>query len=459
MRVVLYGLAFLSGGLGWLPAAAGQEEALPIYAGTESSVYRTIDGGATWTPAGGGLPGASIFALVVDPVRPGTVYAGTIGRGVYKTMDGGLSWAPMNTGLTDSAILTLAMDLRNPNVLYAGTAGPAFFPGKGVFKSTNGGQSWAVANTGLPVAIIKSLKLNPRRGATVYAGTNGAGVYRSRNGGESWEAANTGCAPASIDDILVSPADPSVLYAGLSGCSFRCLHAAGVCKSTNGGRRWEMTNEGLPDLQVLTLALEPGNPDVLYAGTRLLGLFGSRDGGAMWNLLDPSMAPSLVWTTHFALLVDARRPGTVYAGTANGVYRSEDRGATWEARNGGLPPETRVLALAMPEPACTPVELSPAWAEPPMLWPADGRMVDVQVKYRAESSCEVRCGLRVSSDEPDRPGTAADWMVVDAHHVKLRAERWGDGRGRTYSIAIACTNDAGLSASEVVTVRVPHGRR
>jgi hypothetical protein len=106
--------------------------------------------------------------------------------------------------------------------------------------------------------------------------------------------------------------------------------------------------------------------------------------------------------------------------------------------------------------------LSVSSAEP--LWPPNHRMVDVTVGYGASDNCGgSSCVLSVSSNEPvtaaGDDNTAPDWEVVDAHHVRLRAERSNAGIGRTYTITLTCTDAAGNRTVRSATVFVPHDRR
>jgi len=108
----------------------------------------------------------------------------------------------------------------------------------------------------------------------------------------------------------------------------------------------------------------------------------------------------------------------------------------------------------------TPPTISGASANPSTLWPPNHKMVDVTVGYNATDNCgPVTCSLTVSSNEPVNgtgDGDAApDWEVVDAHHVRLRAERAGAGSGRVYTITISCIDGAGNSSSQQVSVTVP----
>jgi hypothetical protein len=103
---------------------------------------------------------------------------------------------------------------------------------------------------------------------------------------------------------------------------------------------------------------------------------------------------------------------------------------------------------------CTTPVISDASASPSSLWPPNHKMVDVTIDYSDSSSCPATCTISVTSNEPT--GGTPDWVVLDAHHVQLRAERFGKGQGRIYTITTTCTNSSGQSSSKAVTVVVPH---
>src|SRR5262252_5789395 len=165
-------------------------------------------GNNVWTnlgPAGG-----IVYALVIDPTTPTTLYAGTLGGGVFKSTSGGSSWNAVNAGLTNPLVFTLAIDPTTPTTLYAGTTG------NGVFKSTDGGSSWSVVNAGLANLAVRSLAMDPTTPTTLYAGTE-AGVFKSASGGSSWSALNTGLANPFVLVLALSPTTPATLYAGTAG--------------------------------------------------------------------------------------------------------------------------------------------------------------------------------------------------------------------------------------------------
>jgi uncharacterized repeat protein (TIGR01451 family) len=107
-----------------------------------------------------------------------------------------------------------------------------------------------------------------------------------------------------------------------------------------------------------------------------------------------------------------------------------------------------------------PPEIGPVSVDRPVLWPPNHEMVDVAVDYTVTDNCgPVACSLSVTSNEPlNGPGdgnTSTDWQVIDAHHVRVRAERSGKGNGRIYGIGITCTDSSNASSTANATVTVP----
>jgi photosystem II stability/assembly factor-like uncharacterized protein len=116
---------------------------------------------------------------------------------VFKSTDGGTTWSAVNSGLTNTAVFALAIDPTTPNTLYAGTGGG------GVFKSTNGGATWVATGTG--PTNVRALAINPTTPTTLYAGTNGGGVFKSTDGGTTWSAVNTGLTNLYVRALVINP--------------------------------------------------------------------------------------------------------------------------------------------------------------------------------------------------------------------------------------------------------------
>jgi hypothetical protein len=123
----------------------------------------------------------------------------------------------------------------------------------------------------------------------------------------------------------------------------------------------------------------------------------------------------------------------------------------YEPATGSYNWHTRIASFKFPSCGCPPPVISGASASPDVLWPPNRKFVDVTMNYTETSNCPSTCTLSVTSNEPG-PG---EWIILDAHHVQLLAERDGNGSGRLYTITITCTN-AGGTTTQTVTVLVPH---
>ena len=235
-----------------------------LYIGTSSDgVFRSTDGGNSWSAVNAGLTNLFIQALAIDPQTPSTLYAGTrdffgsfvVGE-IFRSTDGGESWGTIS-GLS-GAITELAIDPETPTTLYATTL--SFFVGS-VFRSTNGGERWSATSNGLPTVNtpFPALAIDPQTSSTLYVGNRGYGVFRSANRGGSWSEINAGLTNLNIGALAIDPQTPTTLYAGTFG--------GGVFRSTDGGGSWSAINAGLTNLGIGALAIDPQTPTTLYAGT------------------------------------------------------------------------------------------------------------------------------------------------------------------------------------------------
>ncbi len=159
-----------------------------------------------------GPVGSGFGDMVFNPARPATAYMGNWG-GVFKTLDGGRTWTPMTAGMNPSLHVNgLALAASAPRVLYAATEYG------GVFKTIDGGLSWSrvlrPVNQYGAVVDTNSVAADPRNPDVAYAGTGGGdyAVYVTRDGGASWmKRLHGGGAPWSL---VVNPVNPAVVYLG-----------------------------------------------------------------------------------------------------------------------------------------------------------------------------------------------------------------------------------------------------
>jgi photosystem II stability/assembly factor-like uncharacterized protein len=297
-----------------------------VFVGTrDTGVFRTTDGGERWTAVNAGLGSLDVRALAVDPHDSATLLAGTFGRGggVFKSTDSGASWAPASAGLTGQGryIQALAFDPSSPSVLIAASYG------SGTFRSRDGGATWTPWSAGLTGQYVRAVAVESSGAHRVLAATQGAGVFVHELSDSSWTAVNTGLEGGDLHvwALAVDPSDPDVVYAGTYG--------GGLLKTTDGGLAWSALGSALGGLQVTALAVLPSSPHTVLAATWGGGVRRSVDGGVTWTAANTGLTTSLV----LALAIGPGTPGTVWAGTSGGgVFKSADGGATWVASNTGL---------------------------------------------------------------------------------------------------------------------------
>jgi photosystem II stability/assembly factor-like uncharacterized protein len=270
-----------------------------VYAGTCGGVLKSSDGGATWTPS-------ISFAALAFALDGHTIYAGTT-DGIFRSTDNGATWT--RSLLSAAGIDALAVDASG---IYAGSTDG------GTFKSTDSGQTWLPVNTTL--GRVYALAVASTR---VFSGTS-TGVFRSDDGGLTWPSSSRGILARRVGDLVMSG---SVLYAvDIDGT---------VLKSTNGGASWVARSSGIASF-VVSLAVDPTTPDIVYASTDD-GIYKSVNGGASWTLIATEFVTE-------RLLVARSNPATLYASqfNFNQQFRSTDSGMTWSFLGGA---NARVFAV------------------------------------------------------------------------------------------------------------------
>jgi hypothetical protein len=281
------------------------------YTAGGSGVFRSTDGGATFTPRNTGIGNLLTTAIAIDPATPTTLYASVLDEGVFKSTNSGASWVPVNNGLTSLSVFSLAIDPTTPTTIYAGTASTT---GGGVFRSLDGGASWTISS-GTPGLTIFAIVIDPTTPTTVYAGAR-PGVRKSIDGGASFGASGTfvdATHPTEVRGLAIDASDPTRLLAAVYGWD------SGMWRSTDAGASWQAQNTGLLTAfggskfvqHMTTVAQDPLDPDTFYA-SGLYGFFRSIDGGATWA----NFAAGLSRENCPAIATHAG--GTVYTGSVFG---------------------------------------------------------------------------------------------------------------------------------------------
>jgi photosystem II stability/assembly factor-like uncharacterized protein len=291
-----------------------------VIAGAHNGLlFASSNGGASWTniPFEGQLSGV-LHALEVDPRSTGTWYAGMEGdhpwtSGLYKTVDAGQSWKLL-PGTRGKAVWSLALWPSKPDVIAAGTA-------DGVYRSLDAGENWAqISSPGNEeLRPVVSLAFDPSNRDIVYAGTTHL-PWRTRDGGASWESIHTGMLDDSdVFSIQVDARQTQSVYA--SACS-------GLYQSSDGAGHWNKLPTPKGAFRTWFVALDPRHAGFVFAGTTE-GLLRSENGGKVWRVVSAEAVRSIAF--------DPAVPDRIFfASTTAGLMVSTDGGRTLRESNFGF---------------------------------------------------------------------------------------------------------------------------
>jgi photosystem II stability/assembly factor-like uncharacterized protein len=273
-----------------------------------------------------GPDGGSAHVLAIDPRNPSHLLAGSRGLLLYRSEDAGASWRvlPEFAGtqeLYQAALNVVTIDPQNSLTFYAGisatNARPSAENGAGVYKSSDAGRTWTriPGMVGVSVYCLAMWETDPH---VMVAGTN-RGVYRSRDSGESWEHISSAenIESQGIMSIAVDPKNADVIYAGTPHLPW---------KTTDGGKSWHSIHTGMSDdSDVFSIKIDQQNHERVYASA-CSGIYGSLSAGAQWAKFQG--IPFSNRRTH-VIAQDPKHPATLYAATTLGLWKSTTRGAEW----------------------------------------------------------------------------------------------------------------------------------
>lgn len=351
-----------------------------------------------WQPEGPGNIGARVTDLAVHPTDPDIVYTAMASGGIFKSTDGGTSWTPTFDEQAVLSVGAVAIDPSNPDIVWAGTgeanAGSFSFFGLGIYCSSDAGATWELA--GLEeTRYIARIVVHPTDGQRIFVAATGRlfgagpnrGIFRSSDGGDSWNRVFGLTDSTAAIDLVMSPQDPDILYAAMwersRGLTYRRSGgpSSGLWRSTDGGDSWHELTNGLPggsDVGRIGVTLCTSQPDILYAiyadATGYFeGVYKTTDGGDSWSAtndgalsniyssygwwfgnirVDPNNPNNVLalglpcyrsttggasWSEtgwnmhvdHHAMVFAPSLPTRVYNGNDGGVYRSDNSGANW----------------------------------------------------------------------------------------------------------------------------------
>ncbi|MGI9384314.1 MAG: WD40/YVTN/BNR-like repeat-containing protein [Methyloligellaceae bacterium] len=352
-----------------------------ILVGTRKGVFivESDDGRGSWALRGPYCEAWPINHVVADPAT-GTIYGGGgnewFGPAVWKSDDLGASWTHSSEGLAyaegEKPVKTVWSLAPNGGGLYAGVE-PA-----GLFCSNDTGQSWRHISglqkhpsrtewqPGGAGLILHSLVLHPDDHAQLWVGISAVGVFHTADGGETWEPRNRGTRNdylpegqqypeygQCVHSLVMAPGMPDRLYQ---------QNHCGMYRSEDGARSWESIEAGLPSTFGFPAAAHPRDPDALYLiplNGDVLGryvpdakaaVWRTRDRGDSWEALREGLPQenAFIGVLRQALATDPLEPAGIYFGTSSGaLYASADEGDRWACIAEHLPTISSVETLVV----------------------------------------------------------------------------------------------------------------
>jgi len=316
---------------------------------SSGGLWKTDNGGTTWTPVFDDEASYAIGVVELDPSNPLVVWVGTgennaqrsvaFGDGVYKSVDGGKSWK--NVGLKDSGhIGQIWIDPEDPDTVLVAAQGPLWNSGgdRGLYRTTDGGVSWAPvltidADTGVNEfvvdprdkdVIVASSWQRRRHVWTLINGGPGSGIHKSRDGGESWTEITSGLPTEDHMGrigLAAAPSAPNVLYAIIEAND----EEQGVYRSTDFGDTWTKQSGHMTTSPQYynELVVDPNDPNRVYVLDTFTHV--SDDAGKTFSRL------GFEWRhlDDHALWIDPADSNHLMIGGDGGIYVSHDRGANW----------------------------------------------------------------------------------------------------------------------------------
>jgi len=293
-----------------------------------SGVYKTMDGGDTWTLLPG-IKGKAVWSLALWPSNPDVVAAGTA-DGVYRSTDAGQTWTPISAPDNQEfrPVVSLAFDPAKQDVLYAGTT---HLP----WRTTDGGSSWQSIHTGMiDDSDVFSIQVDPRDSEQVYASAC-SGLYHSSDNASHWNKLPTPKGAFRTYFVSLDPRHPHVVFAGTT---------EGLLRSEDDGRAWrEVTSHA-----VRSIAFDAQLPLRVFFASATAGLMVSTDGGKTAREINAGFT-----NRNFTVLTGAK--GVLYASSAfepgsGGVYRSDNFGLRWQRSASEPGQDVRLLTAAPDQP-------------------------------------------------------------------------------------------------------------
>ena len=311
-----------------------------------------------WREIGPTIMSGRISDLAVVESNPAMYFVGTATGGLWKTVNGGISFEMVFAPEETSSIGDVTVAPSNPNVVWVGTGEPQNRQsspwGNGVYLSRDGGNSWE--HRGLAETHhISRIQVHPTDPDVAYVAAVGhlwgsnpeRGVYRTTDGGESWEKVLFIDDHTGAIDLVMDPNDPRTLFAAMYQRQRKSWGfngggpGSGIYRTVDGGDHWEELTEGLPDgdkgrigldiyrrdgnLVYAIVEADARDPESGFQSPRRNGVYRSTDRGDTWELMSNTNNRPMYYSQ---IRIDPNDPERLYAGGAN-LYRTSDGGRTF----------------------------------------------------------------------------------------------------------------------------------
>ncbi len=342
----------------------------------EDAVFLATEQAGTWKLETT-LPDMPAHALADDPHNPGRLYCATLGKGLWRSNDAGKTWEPVGAGISSAEVMAVAVSpverVGTYGVVWAGTEPSA------LFRSEDGGDTWVErtslqdipSRTALPWSFpprphthhVRWIEPDPIDPARLFVAIEQGGVMVSRDSGITWEdhkieaqidghsLASHKLAPGRVYETGGSGSPAHSRRTDEQGRPYLVLTYGGYAETHDGGVTWETQTEGLEHFYFWSVAVDPADPDTIL----LSGALGpqhahfpdwvesyiyKRTRNSPWRRVSAGLAESKGTTIQF-LATSEEEPGTFYAASGRGVYRSTDQGEHWERLAIDLPEHFR----------------------------------------------------------------------------------------------------------------------
>lgn len=307
-----------------------------LVGGAGGGIWESADTGATWKPRTDFLPSLAIGAITFDPTAPKRVYAGSgegnfyanLGAGVYRSNDGGTTWTVVASApFVGVGFYDLVVDPQDPRVLYVATT-------SGFYRSTNSGGSWSLRRR----AKCWDISVHPRGGSVELLATFADGLFVSTNAGTSFTAVPLPAGPSAawarlaVDRVTAAP-DVSYVF-GAAGTRAYLWRRSGTTWT-------KITSLPTPPLSVNQawydwyVAAAPDNKGLVYLGA--IDAYRGSLVGSTWTWKDvTTQGNASIHPDQHCLTFSPNNSKIIYAGNDGGIFRSANSGASWTALNKGL---------------------------------------------------------------------------------------------------------------------------